>query len=54
MHDRGRCRSADPAPILARFLRHAGKRFSLNHRFYVPKPEVIAGEWYAAPLVRAN
>jgi len=32
----------------------AGKRFSLNHRFYVPRPEVISGEWYAAPLVRVS
>jgi hypothetical protein len=30
----------------------AGKRYSLNHRFYVPKSEVISGEWYAAPLVK--
>jgi len=33
-----------PAPV--------GKRYSLNHRFYVPKSEVISGEWYAAPLVK--
>jgi hypothetical protein len=30
----------------------AGKRYSLNHRFYVPKHEVISGDWYAAPLVK--
>ena len=32
----------------------AGKRFSLNHRFYVPKSEVITGDWYAAPLVKVE
>jgi len=27
-----------------------GKSYSLNHRFYVPKDEVLSGKWYAAPI----
>ena len=33
----------------------AGKNFTLNHRFYVPKKEVLTGEWYVPPIeVRAG
>ena len=27
-----------------------GKPFTLNHRFYVPKPDVLSGAWYVPPI----
>ena len=27
-----------------------GKPFTLNHRYYVPKDEVLSGDWYVPPL----
>ena len=29
-----------------------GKPFTLNHRIYVPKEDVLTGEWYAPPIVK--
>ena len=31
-----------------------GKPFTLNHRIYVPKEDVLAGEWYAPPIVKVK
>lgn len=32
----------------------SGQPFTLNHRLYVPKPEVLSGEWYLPPLVKVQ
>ncbi len=32
----------------------AGERFTMNHRLYVPKPEVLSGEWYPPPIMKVN
>jgi hypothetical protein len=31
-----------------------GKPFTLNHRVYVPKEDVLTGEWYAPPIERVK
>jgi hypothetical protein len=31
-----------------------GKPFVLNHRLYVPKPEVLSGEWYVPPIEKVK
>jgi hypothetical protein len=31
-----------------------GKPFVINHRFYVPKEEVLSGEWYAPPIEKVK
>jgi hypothetical protein len=31
-----------------------GRPFVLNHRLYVPKPEVLSGEWYLPPIEKAK
>jgi hypothetical protein len=31
-----------------------GKPFVLNHRLYVPKPEVLSGEWYLPPIEKVK
>jgi hypothetical protein len=31
-----------------------GKPFTLNHRLYVPKPEVLTGEWYVPPIEKVK
>jgi hypothetical protein len=31
-----------------------GKNFALNHRLYVPKAEVLTGEWYVPPIVKMD
>lgn len=32
----------------------AGKPFTLTYRFYGPAPDVVAGKWGPAPLVRQD
>lgn len=32
----------------------AGKPFTMNHRLYVPKPEVLSGEYYVPPIKEAK
>jgi hypothetical protein len=31
-----------------------GRSFVLNHRLYVPKPEVLSGEWYLPPIEKVE
>jgi hypothetical protein len=31
-----------------------GKPFTLNHRIYVPKEDVLTGEWYAPPIEKVK
>lgn len=31
-----------------------GQPFTMNHRLYVPKPEVLSGEYYVPPIVKAR
>ena len=31
-----------------------GKSFVMNHRLYVPKKEVLSGEWYVPPIQKIN
>ncbi|MCW4043667.1 MAG: DUF1214 domain-containing protein [Candidatus Bathyarchaeota archaeon] len=31
-----------------------GKPFVINHRLYVPKPEVLSGEWYLPPIEKVK
>ncbi len=31
-----------------------GKNFTVNHRFYVPKEEVLSGEYYVPPIQKIN
>lgn len=31
-----------------------GTPFTMNHRYYVPKPEVLSGEWYVPPIEKAE